>query len=123
VEPFRHTLMPDVDDDDMPASTAETAWLAGHVPGLESARARVVVEGEDLRWEVSADGGTFRLDRLEPGRYRVELRTERLVIARRIEVEPGANTVTLRVHPEIAWRIAGPPPPGAPVIRLPVASR
>ena len=107
MEPFRTNLMPAADDDDDTfASSADDAWLAGHVPGLESARARVVVEGEDLRWEVSADGGTFRLDRLEPGRYRVELRTERLVIARRIEVTPGANTVTLRVHPEIAWRIA-----------------
>lgn len=123
MEPFRHDPRPAVDDDDVLATPADTAWLVGHVPGLETARARVIVEGEDLRWEVSPEGGTFRLDRLEPGRYRVELRTERLVIARRIEVEPGANTVTLRVQPEIAFRIAGPPPAGAPVIRLPVAAR
>jgi hypothetical protein len=79
------------------------------------------VEDDDDTFEPSAD--TAWLAGLAPGRYRVELRTERLVIARRIEVEPGANTVTLRVHPEVAWRIAGPPPAGAPVIRLPVATR
>lgn len=123
MEPFRHNPTAVDDDDDTFEPSADTAWLAGHIPGLESARARVIVEGEDLRWEVGAEGGTFRLDRLAPGRYRVELRTERLVIARRIEVEPGANTVTLHVHPEVAWRIAGPPPAGAPVIRLPVATR
>lgn len=120
---LRHTLQPLTDEDERLAPSVETAWLVGHLPGLERARARVIVEGEDLRWEVSVEGGTFRLERLEPGRYRVELRTERLVIARRIDVEPGANSVTLRVQPDVAWRVLGPPPSGAPVIRLPVPAR
>jgi hypothetical protein len=94
--------------------------LLGRIEGLTGVDARVIVEGEDLRWEVAASTGSFRLDRLEPGPYRVELRSERLVLAKRIEVVAGHNTVTLQVHPNVARRIgaSGRLPSVAPVIQL-----
>ena len=103
----------------------EGLWLGallGRIEGVTAGDVRIIVEGEDLRWEVPAPNGSFALKGLEPGQYRVEMRTERLVIAKRIEVVPGHNTVTLRVQPDVARRIGvtGPHAAIAPVIRLPV---
>lgn len=107
------------------APLEEGLWLGallGRIDGVVSGDVRVIVEGEDLRWEVNAPTGNFSLDGLEPGPYRVEMRTERLVIAKRIEVAPGPNTVTLRVQPDVARRIGVTAGDSAmaPIIRLPV---
>ena len=70
----------------------EGLWLGallGRIEGVEGGDVRVIVEGEDLRWEVNAPSGSFSLEGLEPGHYRVEMRTERLVIAKRIEIVAG----------------------------------
>ncbi len=107
------------------APLEEGLWLGallGRIEGVRGDDVRVIVEGEDLRWEVQAPSGSFALKGLEPGPYRVEMRTERLVIAKRIDIVPGHNAVTLRVQPDVARRIGGAVVGSAlaPVIRLPV---
>jgi hypothetical protein len=49
-------------------------WLLGH-DGLER--------------EIEVTGGTYRIDDLTPGAYRVELRAPRFVIARRVALCAG----------------------------------
>jgi hypothetical protein len=109
-------------DNELADMTVPLGSLLGRVDGVGSATVRVIVEGEDLRWEVNAPGGSFALERLEPGNYRVEMRSDRLVIARRIDIGPGHNAITLTVHANVAQRIGLDAASSnlAAVIRLPV---
>jgi hypothetical protein len=97
---------PLVHAEDTTASPEATAWIVGRITGWQAREARVVVESASLRFELVTRDGAFRLTDLVPGWVRVELRIDRLVIARRIELREGPNPVVLRVHPTVARRLA-----------------
>ena len=75
--------------------------LEGAISGVgltEVDAARVVIEGAGIRHVLPVRGGRFTVDGLTPGAYRVEVRLERLIIARRLEVPVGHHFVSFAVR-------------------------
>jgi len=75
--------------------------LEGAISGVGLAEvdgARVVIEGAGVRHVLPVRGGRFTVDGLTPGAYRVEVRLERLIIARRLDVPVGHHFVSFAVR-------------------------
>ena len=80
---------------------AGPASLEGAISGVGLAEvdaARIVIEGAGVRHVLPVRGGRFTVDGLIPGAYRVEVRLERLIIARRLEVPVGHHFVSFAVR-------------------------
>lgn len=80
--------------------TRGPASLQGVVSGLPTASTtvRVLLCGEGIRRDCVAPAGRFSFDGLAPGAYRIEVRFDRLVLAKRVEIPEGHHFFSFGVR-------------------------